>query len=79
LVAYLTTPEAAPQRQPEQEPVAVCEYCEKERPVIHPPRREWQGLSEEEVDAVWEEAQVFNTHYDIARAIEAKLKEKNHE
>ena len=45
----------------------------------HPPRCEWRGLTEEEVDAVWEEAQVFNTHYDIARAIEAKLKELNNE
>ncbi len=43
----------------------------------HPPRREWQSLSEEEIDAVWEGAQVFNTHYDIARAVEAALKERN--
>ena len=43
----------------------------------HPPRREWRGLTEEEIDAVWEDAQVFNTHYDIARAIEQALKEKN--
>jgi hypothetical protein len=45
----------------------------------HPPRREWRGLTEEEIDAVWEDAQVFNTHYDIARAIEQALKERNHE
>jgi hypothetical protein len=45
----------------------------------HPPRRKWRGLTDEEIDAVWEDAQVFNTHYDIARAIEAKLKELNHE
>ena len=43
----------------------------------YPPRREWRGLTEEEIDAVWEDAQVFNTHYDIARAIEAALKERN--
>ena len=43
----------------------------------HPPRREWQSLSEEEIDAVWEGAQVFNTHYDIARAVEQALKERN--
>ena len=61
----------------ESEPVAVCEYCEKDRPVTHPPRREWRGLTEEEIDAVWEDAQVFNTHYDITRAIEQALKEKN--
>ena len=36
--------------QPEQEPVAVCEYCEKERPVTHPPRREWRGLKELEIN-----------------------------
>ena len=43
----------------------------------HPPRREWRGVTEKEIDAVWEDAQVFNTHYDIARAIEAALKERN--
>ena len=45
--------------------------------VSNPPRREWQSLSEEEIDAVWEGAQVFNTHYDIARAVEQALKERN--
>ncbi len=43
----------------------------------HPHRREWRGLTTKEIDAVWEDAQVFNTHYDIARAIEAALKERN--
>ncbi len=81
--------------QPEQEPVAwlktmysgtrpmlEVDHLRKDTstPVFtHPPRREWRGLTEEEIDAVWEDAQVFNTHYDIARAIEAALKEKNHE
>ena len=45
--------------------------------VSNPSRREWQSLSEEEIDAVWEGAQVFNTHYDIARAVEQALKERN--
>jgi hypothetical protein len=47
----------------------------------HPPRREWRGLTEEEINAV------FPSHlrgdykdlipYSFARAIEAALKEKN--
>jgi hypothetical protein len=46
----------------------------------HPPRREWRSLSKEEVDVVAAElgyAQL--TPREVARAIEAKLKEKNHE
>jgi hypothetical protein len=86
LVAYLTTPEAAPQRQPEQEPVAVCEYCEKERPVIHPPRREWRGLTDAELREAymavsgneWCLGGMANAE-SFYEAIEAKLKELNHE
>jgi hypothetical protein len=64
------------------EPVAVCEYCEKERPVIHAPRREWRGLSKEEREAAIKWAiDLENTQFSrtVARAIEAKLKELNHE
>jgi len=46
----------------------------------HPPRREWRGLTEEERDAVirWAVDQE-DTHFSrtVARAVEAKLKEKN--
>jgi hypothetical protein len=44
----------------------------------HPPRREWQGLSEEEINAVAAElgyAQL--TPREVARAVEQALKEKN--
>ena len=48
----------------------------------HPPSREWQGLTEEEREAViqWAITQE-TTQYSrtVARAIEAALKEKNHE
>ncbi len=37
--------------QPEQEPVAVCEYCERERPVIHPPQR--QPLTDGQIEALF--------------------------
>ncbi len=46
----------------------------------HPPRREWQGLTEEEIDAVAAElgyAQL--TPREVARAVEKALKEKNNE
>ena len=50
---------------------------------INPPRREWQGLTEEEVmDLVRDECADMrwpSTALNIARAIEATLKEKNHE
>lgn len=42
-----------------------------------PPQRTWQGLTDEEIDDLWEgTASYYNTH-DFARAIEAKLKELN--
>ncbi len=49
----------------------------------HPPRREWQGLSEEEIAEIALQSQDgFSPHDDtqrFAQAIEAKLKEKSHE
>jgi hypothetical protein len=40
-----------------------------------PPQREWQGLTDDEIDQV---AKSFGYGYiDVARAIESKLKEKN--
>ena len=38
--------------------------------------REWVLLTNEEIDDLWK-TEYFNLHYEIARAIEAKLKEKN--
>jgi len=47
-----------------------------------PPRREWKGLTEEEQEALWDEAVDRQEHFcsqygEFADAIEAKLKEKN--
>ena len=43
-----------------------------------PPQREWQGLTEQESGAIMEELDAYGTRlYEFARAIEAKLKEKN--
>ncbi len=47
----------------------------------HPPRREWQGLTEEEREkAIRWAIDLESTSYSrtLARAIEAKLKERNH-
>jgi hypothetical protein len=41
-----------------------------------PPRREWRSLSEEEIGRAYFASA---THTEYARAIEARLKEKNHE
>jgi hypothetical protein len=48
----------------------------------HPPRREWQGLTEEEIDSFMPYCHNefdLAEFKDFARAIEAALKEKNHE
>ena len=46
-------------------------------PVYKSQQRTWVGLTEDEIDERWEStASYYNTH-DFARAIEAKLKEKN--
>ena len=37
---------------------------------------EWIGLTNEEIDSVWK-TEYFNLPYELPRAIEAKLKEKN--
>jgi hypothetical protein len=46
---------------------------------ISPPQREWVGLTDEEIDALWQEWKdaVCLDHKTWAKAIEAKLKEKN--
>ena len=47
---------------------------------LHPqPKREWQGLTDEEIKNVWQEIKdaVCLDHQTFARAIEAKLREKN--
>ena len=47
-----------------------------------PPQREWQGLTENEKELLWDEAVDGKEHFcsqygDFADAIEAKLKQKN--
>ena len=43
-----------------------------------PPPRQWQGLTDEEIDELaLDENGLPNSHIEFARAIEAKLKEKN--
>jgi hypothetical protein len=82
--------------QPEQEPVAWCDIEEdgtihglrywsepgrREHALYtHPPRREWRGLTEEEIEA---EMPYCHNEFDLAEfkdfahAIEAALKERN--
>jgi hypothetical protein len=50
----------------------------------HPPRREWQGLTEEDINAIWCGAVMAQSTKSpglgvsgFARAVEAALKEKN--
>jgi hypothetical protein len=53
---------------------------ERQMPLYtHPPRREWQSLSEEEINETLDNNLEGGTSlFDICRAVEAKLKEKNH-
>jgi hypothetical protein len=47
-----------------------------------PPAREWVGLTDEEIDAIYEQhhnqyAECISVNFGYERALEAKLKEKN--
>jgi len=42
----------------------------------HPPRREWVGLTDEEIEDCWD-GYLSDYQLEMIRAIEAKLKEKN--
>lgn len=46
---------------------------------LSPPKREWVGLTDEEIEelAKWADKHAAPWHLEFARAIEAKLKEKN--
>jgi hypothetical protein len=44
--------------------------------LTHPPQRTWVGLTDEEIDKT-HETQVWDARRSYARAIEAKLKQKN--
>ena len=39
-------------------------------------KREWVGLTNEDIDDLWK-TEYFNIHYELPKAIESKLKEKN--
>jgi hypothetical protein len=78
--------------QPEQEPVAwirkngfrFSAYIEpqddSELPLYtHPPRREWRGLTYEEIQLIHDTYHKRMGPQEFARAVEAALKEKNHE
>jgi hypothetical protein len=95
LIETLRARLAQPEPEPEPEPVAwywsngieftiAFEKTDGHAPMyLHPPQREWQGLTDEEIIDTANNAP-FDTMvsaedyiYVIARAIEAKLKEKN--
>jgi len=42
----------------------------------HPPRREWRGLTDEEIEDCWD-GYLSDYQLQMIRAVEAKLKEKN--
>ena len=42
------------------------------------PKREWVGLTQQDIDIAFDDTQEGGGFDDFARAIEAKLKEKNH-
>lgn len=44
---------------------------------LDPPQRKWQGLTRKQLLQIWGKPENFNDPMRFARAIEAKLKEKN--
>jgi hypothetical protein len=62
--------------------VCVCGAVWEGETMVHPPRkREWVGLTDEEINSVRYKRD-WTAHWTdmtFARAIEAKLREKNHE
>lgn len=59
-----------------------CPECGKKSPMPDPDHKEWQGLTEEERETLYQEGQYEdyirkNDVQTIARAIEARLKERN--
>jgi len=66
-------------RKTEQKPLKWCSQCGHKCPL--PPQHTWVGLTDEEIDvideATWDEDHKSWGIHDFARAIEAKLKEKN--
>ena len=73
--------------QPAQEPYK-CHWVEKGKghcernnrmglPDVYTHPHQWQGLTDDEMEKVFESIETSTTHRKIYRAIEAKLKEKN--
>jgi hypothetical protein len=60
--------------QPEQEPVM---WLNRQPLYTHPPRREWRGLTDEEIYPLYSEPSSDAEMVEFARAIEAALKERN--
>ena len=50
-----------------------CPHCKKESPL----KREWVGLTQQDIDIAFDDTQEGGGFDDFARAIEAKLREKN--
>ena len=46
-------------------------------PKLHKPQRTWQGLTQEDIDIAFDDTQEGGGFNEFARALEAKLKEKN--
>ena len=67
--------------QPEPEPVAWMHDSHVGFNVplyTTPPQREWQGMTDEEKKAIYEQADIENWHdQPLLEAVEAKLREKN--
>ena len=67
-------------KEPCQEPRCMINGCELRQYQNRAHKREWQGLTEDEVSAAVDDCDVyFDDEFlvDFARRIEAKLKEKN--
>jgi hypothetical protein len=71
-------------RECEAEVKRLRELVDSQKPVMwllskdqEPPKREWVGLTDEEIDAIYASTD-FEVYANLVRAIEAKLRSKNH-
>ena len=64
--------------QPEQEPVIDKSAAVRIATSLGwEPKREWQGLTQKDIDIAFDDTQEGGGFWEFARAIEAKLREKN--
>ena len=85
--AALAQPSGSVEQEPAKDWVAshdeICALLRQAHDALaltsYPLKRKWVGLTQDQVDDLAEDGVFLGSVYEITRAIEAKLKEKNHD